>query len=82
MGSPSSSIYLFPESQRRGLGSRILKHCLGLADRKGRPVKLEYLKWNPVGALYQRHGFIVVRETDSHWLMERPPQPVAGGDEQ
>jgi GNAT superfamily N-acetyltransferase len=74
--------YLFPDSQRKGLGSRILKHCLGLADRKARPVKLEYLKWNPVGALYQRYGFIVVGETDSHWLMERPPKPIVGGVEQ
>lgn len=64
--------YLFPERQRQGLGSRILTHCLALADAEGLPVRLEYLKWNPVGTLYLRHGFVVVGETEIHWLMERP----------
>jgi GNAT superfamily N-acetyltransferase len=64
--------YLFPEHQRRGIGSKILQHCLSLADAEALPVRLEYLKWNPVGSLYRRHGFAVVGETDIHWLMERP----------
>jgi GNAT superfamily N-acetyltransferase len=66
--------YLFPEHQRRGLGSRILQHCLSLADRLSLPVRLEYLKWNPVGSLYRRHGFTPTGETEIHWLMERAPQ--------
>ncbi|MBI3199507.1 MAG: GNAT family N-acetyltransferase [Rhodospirillales bacterium] len=65
--------YLFPEFQRQGLGSRVLRHCLMLADAENMPVRLEYLKWNPVGSLYRRHGFVVTGETDIHWLMERPP---------
>lgn len=64
--------YLFPELQRQGLGGRILRHCLGIADAEGVPVRLEHLKWNPVGTLYRRHGFTVVGETEIHWLMERP----------
>jgi GNAT superfamily N-acetyltransferase len=63
--------YLFPEHQRRGIGSSILGHCLALADATAVPVRLEYLKWNPVGALYRRHGFTVIGETEIHWLMER-----------
>ncbi|MDP2329119.1 MAG: GNAT family N-acetyltransferase [Reyranella sp.] len=65
--------YLFPEFQRHGVGSRILRHCLDIADALTLPVRLEYLKWNPVGSLYRRHGFAVTGETDIHWLMERPP---------
>lgn len=65
--------YLFPDSQRRGLGSRVLRHCLSLADAHGLPVRLEHLKWNPVGTLYRRHGFAVVGETEIHLLMERTP---------
>jgi len=65
--------YLFPEFQRHGVGGRILGHCLGIADALALPVRLEYLKWNPVGSLYRRHGFAVTGETDIHWLMERPP---------
>jgi GNAT superfamily N-acetyltransferase len=68
--------YLFPDSQRRGLGTRILRHCLAQADKESYPVRLEYLKWNPVGSLYRRHGFVVVDETEIHWLMERSPKPV------
>jgi GNAT superfamily N-acetyltransferase len=64
--------YLFPEYQRRGIGTAILEHCLALADAQAMPVCLEYLKWNPVGPLYRRHGFVVTGETDIHWLMERP----------
>jgi GNAT superfamily N-acetyltransferase len=66
-------LYLFPGRQRRGLGSRVLAHCLALADAQRAPVRLEYLKWNPVGTLYRRHGFVVVGETAVHWLMERAP---------
>lgn len=64
--------YLFPEHQRQGLGSRVLRHCLTLADAAELPVRLEYLKWNPVGTLYKRYGFAVTGETEIHWLMERP----------
>lgn len=66
--------YLFPEFQRQGLGGRILRHCLMLADAENMPVRLEYLKWNPVGTLYLRHDFTFIGETDIHRLMERPPK--------
>ncbi|MBN8940576.1 MAG: GNAT family N-acetyltransferase [Rhizobiales bacterium] len=63
--------YLLPEHHGHGLGTRILRHCLDLADIRALPVRLEYLKWNPVGRLYRRHGFAVTGETDIHMLMER-----------
>jgi GNAT superfamily N-acetyltransferase len=64
--------YVFPEHQGKGLGTRVLQHCLSLADAKGLPVRLEYLKWNPVGSLYYRHGFVTIGESDIHWFLERP----------
>jgi GNAT superfamily N-acetyltransferase len=64
--------YILPEGQRRGLGTRILRHILQVCDDSSLPVRLEYLKWNPVGSLYERHGFAIIGETDIHWLMERP----------
>jgi hypothetical protein len=30
----------------KGLGTRVLQHCLFLADEQGLPVRLEHLKWN------------------------------------
>ena len=64
--------YLFPAFQRQGTGSAILRHCLALADRHGLPTRLEYLFWNPVGALYRRHGFVEVSRSDIHVHLERP----------
>jgi GNAT superfamily N-acetyltransferase len=64
--------YILPQEQRRGLGTRVLSHVLQISDELSLPVRLEYLKWNPVGSLYKRHGFAIVGETDNHWLMERP----------
>jgi GNAT superfamily N-acetyltransferase len=70
--------YLFPDRHGKELGTRVLRHCLSLADEQGLPVRLEHLKWNPVATLYRRHGFAVVGETESHWLMERAPiKPTA-----
>ncbi len=65
--------YLFPDYQGKGLGTRVLRHCLSLADEQGVPVRLEHLKWNPVGTLYRRHGFTVVGDSKIHWFMERAP---------
>jgi hypothetical protein len=50
--------------------SDFLKEC----DRTKRPVRLEYLKWNPVGSLYKRHGFEIVAENDIHYFMVREPR--------
>jgi GNAT superfamily N-acetyltransferase len=65
--------YLLPAHQGQGLGTRILNHCLTIGDARAMPLRLRYLKWNPVGSLYQRHGFTVIDETDIHFVMERPP---------
>jgi GNAT superfamily N-acetyltransferase len=64
--------YLFPDFQRRGIGSRVLQHCLLLADSLALPMRLEYLHWNPVGTLYRRHGFLEIGQSDIHCFMERP----------
>jgi GNAT superfamily N-acetyltransferase len=63
--------YLLPAYQGQGLGTRILNHCLAIADTCGMPLRLRYLKWNPVGSLYRRHGFMVIDETEIHFIMER-----------
>jgi GNAT superfamily N-acetyltransferase len=70
--------YLFPQYQGAGLGTRILRHALAVADAKNLPVRLEYLKWNPVGNLYQRNGFVRKRETDVHVFLEHPRNGAPG----
>ncbi|KXF77163.1 acetyltransferase [Paramesorhizobium deserti] len=68
--------YLMNPFRGLGIGSRILAHCLQLADDVGSPVRLEYLLWNPVGSLYRRHGFVEIGRTPTHFLMERPKPPA------
>lgn len=70
--------YLLPPHQHQGIGTRVLRHCAAAAAGLSLPLRLRYLKWNPVGALYRRAGFIQTGETEILRLMEwRPP---AGGN--
>ena len=61
--------YIFPETQGQGIGSKILEHCLRQAKSLFLPVRLEYLKWSPVGSLYKRHGFLECGQSEHHYLM-------------
>lgn len=65
--------YIVPVRQRQGIGAAVLRACLDAADALGRAVWLEHLKWNPVGRLYERNGFVRTGESETHWFLERPP---------
>ena len=67
---------LLPWFQRQGIGTEVLLAVLQRADADGLPVRLEYLKGNPVGSLYKRHGFAVVAENGSHYFLVRPPRKI------
>ncbi|MBA4185763.1 MAG: GNAT family N-acetyltransferase [Acidobacteria bacterium] len=62
-----ASIRLSPEFQNKGIGTQIIKNLLAESEK---PVKLQVLKVNPARALYERLGFEVVGETDTHFLMK------------
>ncbi|MEP4195003.1 MAG: GNAT family N-acetyltransferase [Aliishimia sp.] len=64
--------YLRPSVQGRGTGTKILTHCLTMAESMRLPTRLEYLHWNPVASLYARHGFKEIGRSDTHIFMERP----------
>lgn len=66
--------YLTGELRGRGWGTALLCEFLRRCDKSKRVVRLEYLKWNPVGSLYRRQGFEVIAESSSHYFMERKPQ--------
>lgn len=69
-------LYLLPEYQRRGIGSQLLRRLLSAADDEALPVRLEVIKINPARRLYERNGFQVCGETETHFLMVRSPAPV------
>jgi ribosomal protein S18 acetylase RimI-like enzyme len=65
-----ATIELHPDWQQRGIGSAILRDVLADAARKGKPVALQVFKVNaPARRLYERLGFVVTGETETHFHM-------------
>ena len=64
-----ADIEIAPAWRGRGLGTVIIGDVLGEARRRGLPVALQVLRGNPARRLYERLGFRVVAETDSHLQM-------------
>lgn len=60
------SIRLLPEFQRRGIGTRLIR---SLTENSDRPVRLKVLKVNPARRLYERLGFSITRDLDTHYEM-------------
>ena len=68
-------LFILPEFQNRGFGTRVLREVLALADEQRLPVRLRVLRVNPARRLYERHGFAVVGENETHYTMVRPAGP-------
>ncbi|MEO8000178.1 MAG: GNAT family N-acetyltransferase [Gemmatimonadaceae bacterium] len=66
------AFYLLPAWQRRGVGSRLLQDVVERGFRERLPIRLQFLKINPVRSLYERHGFRITGETLTHFLAECP----------
>jgi ribosomal protein S18 acetylase RimI-like enzyme len=63
-------LLVLPEWQNKGIGTAILKQQLERASLlKRREVHLRVLRENQARRLYERHGFVVTGETDTHYLM-------------
>lgn len=63
-------IELLPAYQGRGIGSAVMKTVMAEATNQGKPVALRVLKVNiRARDLYQRLGFGVTGETDTHYIM-------------
>ncbi len=65
------SVVLLPRVQRLGVGTRVVKDVIAHAVRRGVPTVLRVLKPNPAKRLYERLGFEVVDETETHFNMRR-----------
>jgi ribosomal protein S18 acetylase RimI-like enzyme len=74
-------IYILPEYQGRGIGSRLINDVLEQAHQRGVPVTLQVIKVNPARRLYERLGFVEVGETATHYLMEAAPRRGDGNGE-
>jgi len=64
-------LFLLPEAQGKGVGSQVLAQVLDEARQARRPVALTVLKSNPrAKSFYERHGFALLEETETHYKME------------
>jgi GNAT superfamily N-acetyltransferase len=64
------SIYVTPEMQGKGIGTRVIQTLLDLGRQHSQPVTLAVMKINPAFALYERLGFRITHE-DEHKLYMR-----------
>jgi ribosomal protein S18 acetylase RimI-like enzyme len=67
-------LYLLPSHQRRGIGTIVLQRVLEEARAAGKALFLQVMKQNSALAFYRKLGFVVVRETETHFEMEGPAQ--------
>jgi ribosomal protein S18 acetylase RimI-like enzyme len=67
------NIQIAPEFQNRGLGTEVMHALLAEARRDRLPLRLQVLKVNPARRLYERIGFALAGETDTHYQMRWTP---------
>lgn len=67
-------VFLLPSHQGRGIGSQLIRTLAADADASGVPVRLRVFKLNPARRLYERLGFRITGEIETHFLMERAPR--------
>jgi ribosomal protein S18 acetylase RimI-like enzyme len=60
-----SNIQISPQHQGQGIGRQVIEGVLA----QGKPVRLQVFKVNPARHLYERLGFVIVGESDSHYQM-------------
>ena len=61
------NICIAPEYQGKGIGTKILKDIIDKYSDKN--IHIQYFKINPVGNLYERLGFVMDGETETHYKM-------------
>ncbi len=63
-------IYINSNNRSKGIGAAVIRDVLARAGRIGKPVTLQVLRPNPARRLYERLGFVVTDETETHFTME------------
>ena len=65
-----TELYIAPEHQNRGIGTRVLRDLIAEARRGDKCVSLGVMKNNPSRRLYEREGFEVVGENEYKYFMK------------
>lgn len=64
-------VYLLPQFQRKGLGTSLIQQLIRESEVCGLPIELRYLKVNPVDSLYERLGFVRLKEEGLYIYVRR-----------
>ena len=71
-----NQLYLLPEYQGQGVGRKCTLMVMERGSSLGVPVRLQVMKVNPRAvAFYERLGFTVTGDTDTHFRMQAGPGP-------
>lgn len=62
-------IFLLPEFQGLGIGSRLLRDEIGRVQESGKQLHLKVIKINPAKNLYERLGFSVIGQDNATYHM-------------
>jgi ribosomal protein S18 acetylase RimI-like enzyme len=73
-----ASVEISPEHQRQGIGTFVIRQVLDDAGRIGKPVVLQVLKVNPARRLYERLGFCLIGESETHYIMKAEAGKLSG----
>jgi ribosomal protein S18 acetylase RimI-like enzyme len=66
-----NNIRVAPQWQSHGIGTALIRTLIARADEEDVPVELSVLRVNPARTLYERLGFRVAEENETHFRMRR-----------
>ncbi len=64
-----TELYVAPEHQNQGIGTRVLRDLIAEAGRADKAVSLGVMKNNPSRRLYEREGFEMAGENEYKYFM-------------
>jgi ribosomal protein S18 acetylase RimI-like enzyme len=77
-----ADVALLPQYRNQGVGAFVVRELCMEAARRNVPVRLQVSEFNPAIRLYERLGFKMLGESDTHFQMEwRPDQTEAGNNQ-
>jgi GNAT superfamily N-acetyltransferase len=69
-GMDIDAIYLLPATQKRGIGTTLMREVIQEARASGLPLTVSTAKINPARSLYERLGFVATHESEFKVFME------------
>jgi GNAT superfamily N-acetyltransferase len=65
-----NKLYILPDYQNRGIGTRLMSEFIAVARGKQKPIRLSVLAVNPARRFYERLGFHLTRSTPERNYLE------------